>query len=64
MKTKEKTRKPKPVVFRVDLNAMIKKAEKNPKPDSCLVVDVLTELMAKGWEEAEKRRHKSRKIKK
>ena len=64
MKTKGKTLKQRPVVLRVDLNSMIKKAEKHPRPNSCVVVDVLTDLMIKGREEADKRRHKSRRTKK
>ena len=59
-----KTRKSKPIVLKVDLNAMINKAEKHPRPNSCAVVDVLTDLMVMGRNEAEKRRHKSKKTNK
>lgn len=51
-------------MLKVNLDEMIKKAEKNPRPGSCVVVDVVTDLMAMGREEAEKRRHKSRKTNK
>ena len=64
MRTKNKTLKRRPVVLKVNLDEMIKKAEKNPRPGSCVVVDVVTDLMAMGREEAEKRRHKSRKTNK
>ena len=44
-----------PVAFSANLSKMIKEAEKHPKPNSCLVVDVITDLMETGYKEWEKK---------
>ncbi len=60
---KKNPSKTKPVVLSANLEQMIKKAEKNPRPGSCAVVDVLEDLLAMGYKEWEKknRPHKRQK---
>lgn len=60
---KKNPAKTKPVIFSANIERMIKKAEKNPRPGSCAVVDVLEDIMAMGYKEWEKknRQHKRQK---
>ena len=62
---KKKSSKSKPIVFSANIEKMMKKAEKNPRPGSCAVVDVLEDLMLMGYKEWEKRNrsHKRQKTK-
>lgn len=62
---KKNPNKQKPVVLPVSLEKMIKDAEKNPKTNSCVVVDVISELMAMGHKEWARRHmpHKRQKHK-
>lgn len=59
---KKNPNKQKPVVLPVSLEKTIKDAEKKPKPNSCVVVDVISELMVMGHKEWA-RRHMSHKRK-
>lgn len=61
---KKNPSKTKPVVFSANIDKMIEKAEKNPRPGSCAVIDVLEDLMRMGYKEWEKknRPHKRQKI--
>ena len=62
---KKSLKKSKPIVISANIERMIKKAEKNPRPGSCAVVDVLEDLMSMGYKEWEKRNrpHKRQKTK-
>jgi len=48
---KKTSSKSKPIVFSANIEKMIEKAEKNPRPNSCPVVDVLVDLMNMGYKE-------------
>lgn len=45
---KKNPNKTRPIVLSVNIDDMIRKAEKKPKPNSCVVVDVISELMEMG----------------
>ena len=48
---KKNPNKTRPIVLSANIDDMIRKAERNLKPNSCAVVDVISELMETGHRE-------------